>query len=186
VKRSLLTLALVLGVTACGGTKTVTVTQTVTHSTTVTVTTTAPAPAAAPCAADVLSGTFSVIPGSPGAGQISYRLRLVNSSSDSCSVSGIPAMLLLDEQGARLPTNVSPANPGQAATRVVLAPGAAATAEARFSPDIPAGSEPTDGPCEPRAFTLVVTIGGGSVVAPVRPPTPVCERGTLNFSNLKG
>ena len=152
----------------------------------VTVTTTAPAQAAAPCAADVLSGTFSVIPGSPGAGGISYRLRLVNSSSESCTVSGIPAMLLLDEQGAKLPTNVSPAIPGQAAARVVLAPGAAATAEARFSPDIPAGSEPTDAPCEPRAFTLVVTIGGGSVVAPVRPPTPVCERGTLNFSNLKG
>ena len=181
-----LALLLVLVAAGCGGTKTVTVTQTVTKATTVTVTTTTPAPAADPCAADVLSGTFSVIPGSPGAGQISYRLRLVNSSSDSCTVSGIPAMLLLDEQGARLPTNVSPANPGQAATRVVLAPGAAATSEARFSPDIPAGSEPTDGPCEPRAFTLVVTIGGGSVVAPVRPPTPVCERGTLNFSNLRG
>jgi hypothetical protein len=186
MKRLLLLVALVFGTTACGGNTTVTVTQIVTTPTTVTVTTSAQAPAATPCAADVLSGMFSVIPGSPGAGQISYRLSLVNSSSESCTVSGIPEMLLLDEQGAKLPTNVSPAVPGQAAAKVVLAPDSAATADARFSPDIPGGSEPTDAPCEPRAFTLVVTIGGGSVVAPVRPPTSVCERGTLNFSNLKG
>jgi hypothetical protein len=186
MKHALLIVAFVLGVTACGGSKTVTETQTVTVATTVIVTTSAQPPASAPCVADALSGTFSVIPGSPGAGGISYRLRLVNSSSESCTVSGIPEMLLLDEQGAKLPTNVSPANPGQAAAKVVVAPGAAATADARFSPDVPGGSEPTDAPCEPRAFTLVVTISGGSVVAPIRPPTPVCERGTLNFSNLKG
>jgi hypothetical protein len=188
VRRLLVVLALVAGTAGCGGggTTTVTVTQTVTRHETVTVTTSAAGQAAPPCAAAALTGTFSVIPGSPGAGQISYRLRLVNASSEPCSVSGIPAMQLLDEQGARLPTNVSPAHPGETEQPVVVEPGAAASADARFSPDVPGGSEPTDAPCEPRAFTLVVTIGDGSVVAAVRPPTPVCERGSLSFSNLAG
>jgi hypothetical protein len=188
VRKLLVLVVLAAGAAGCGGggTTTVTVTQTVTKHETVTVTTGAAAQAAPPCTADALTGTFSVIPGSPGAGQISYRLRLVNTSSEPCSVSGIPPMQLLDEQGGRLPTNVSPARPGEAEPRVVVEPGGAASADARFSPDVPGGSEPTDAPCEPRAFTLVVTIGGGPVVAPVRPPTPVCERGSLNFSNLAG
>jgi hypothetical protein len=184
MNRVLLATAIVLGAAACGGgttTVTVTRTRTVTRPQTVTVTT-ASQPAA--CTADALTGTFSVILGSAGAGQIAYRLRLVNESSSSCFVSGIPEMLLLDEQGAKLPTNVTPDRPGEAATPVLLAPGGAATADARFSPDIPSGNEPTGTSCEPRAFTLVVTIGGGSVAAPVKPPTPVCGRGGLQFRNL--
>jgi hypothetical protein len=176
---------LVLCVAACGGTKTVTVTQTVSKPTTVTITTEAAAPTAAPCSAGSLAGTFSVVPGSAGAGQISYRLRLENTSTESCFVSGVPSVLLIDEQGGALPTNVSPARPGQAtAAKIVLAPNAAATAEARFSPDVPGGSEPTDAPCEPRAFTLHVTVGDGTLDAPVRPTTPVCERGSLSFSSF--
>jgi hypothetical protein len=178
--------AVVLAAAGCGGgTTTVTVTQTVTHARTVTVTTTAPAPSAAPCTADALSGTFAVIPGSPGAGQISYRLKLVNGSSEPCTLEGIPSLQLLDEQGGTLPTNVSPARPGEAGKKVVVSPSGSAAADARFSPDIPGGSEPTDGPCEPKAFTLVVAIGGGSVSAPVQPPTSVCERGTMNVSTLR-
>ncbi len=141
--------------------------------------------AAGPCLASALTGSFAVIPGSPGAGQISYRLRLTNQSDAPCFVTGLPVVQLLDAQGGKLPTNVSPAHPGTAtAVRVDLAPGDAAAADARFSPDIPGGSEPTDAPCEPKSATLRVTVGAGSVDAPVDPPTPVCERGTLNFSNF--
>lgn len=185
--RRLLPLAAVaLGVAACGGTRTVTVTQTVARTATVTVTTTAPAATVAPCGAGDLTGTFSVVPGSAGAGQIGYRLRLTNQGSARCFVSGIPELQLLDRQGASLPTAVSPAQPGAAtAARVELEPGDAATAEVRFSPDVPGGSEPTDAPCEPKAYTLRVTIGGGTVDAPVDPPTPVCERGSLAVSSLR-
>jgi uncharacterized protein DUF4232 len=177
---------LALAAAGCGGTKSVTVTATVSKpAKTVTVTTAAAGGSAAPCLASALTGNFALIPGSPGAGQISYRLRLTNQSDAACFVSGLPTVQLLDEQGGKLPTNVSPAHPGTAtAVRVDLAPGDATTADARFSPDIPAGSEPTDGPCESKAATLRVTIGDGTVDAPVVPPTSVCERGTLNFSNF--
>jgi hypothetical protein len=149
----------------------------------VTVTTQATAPAAAPCSGGDLAGTFSVEPGSAGAGQISYVLRLENTSAGACYVTGLPDALLIDEQGASLPTNVQPAKADQATTaKVVLQPHAAAVATARFSPDVPGGSEQTDGPCEPRAFTFHLTIGGGTVEAPVQPPTSVCERGTMFFS----
>jgi Protein of unknown function (DUF4232) len=185
MRRLVAVAALALAAAGCGGTKTVTVTETVTHERTVTVTTSAAAPATSPCTADALSGTFAVVPGSPAAGSISYRLKLVNTSDEPCTVTGIPSLQLLDEQGGTLPTNVSPAHPGEAAKKVTVEAGGSATADARFSPDIPGGSEPTDAPCEPKAFTLVVTIGGGAVSAPVQPPTSVCERGTMGVTNLR-
>jgi hypothetical protein len=179
-------LVLALGAAACGGTKTVTTTTTVTRTVTVPVTvTTQPAePAAAPCNGSALAGTFNAEPGSAGAGQISYVLRLENTSAEACFVTGLPVALLIDEQGGGLPTNVQPARPGAVAAKIVLEPNAAAVATARFSPDVPGGSEQTDGPCEPRAFTLHLTIGNGTVEAPIRPPTSVCERGTMFFTNF--
>jgi hypothetical protein len=189
MRRALLALGLVTGlvlvVSACGGTKTVTVTQTVSTTKTVTVTTQAAPAQAAPCLASALTGSFTGIPGSAGAGQISYRLRLTNQGDAPCFLSGIPQLQLLDAQGTKLPTNVSPAHPGTAtAARVDLQPGDAATADARFSPDVPGGSEQTDGPCEPKAYTLRVTVGSGTVDVPITPPTPVCERGSLAMDNF--
>jgi hypothetical protein len=185
VKR-LAVLVLLLGLLAgCGGTKTVTVTQTVTKTVTKTVTTTPAPSAAAACGAADLSGSFAGVPGSAGAGQISYALTLTNSSASACFVSGIPQLQLLDAQGGALSTSVSAAQPGQGtAAKVVLQPGASATAEARFSPDVPGPGEQSQGACEPTAHQLKVTIGGGSVTVPVSPPTPVCEHGSLRMSVL--
>jgi hypothetical protein len=183
MRRVALAAVLALGAAACGGTKTVTTTRTVTLPRTVTVTTQASEAAAPPCNGADLTGTFNVEPGSAGAGQISYILRLENTSAHTCFVSGLPKALLIDEQGGALPTNVQPARPGAAtAAKIILKPQEAAVATARFSPDVPGGSEQTDGPCEPRAFTFHLTIGDGTLDAPIRPPTPVCERGTLFFS----
>jgi hypothetical protein len=178
---------LLLGLLAgCGGTKTVTVTQTVTKTVTKT-TTTAPAPsAAAACSGSDLSGSFAEVPGSPGAGQISYALTLTNASPNACLVSGIPQLQLLDAQGGALPTSVSAEQPGQGtAAKIVLQPLEAAQSQARFSPDVPGpGDSQQPGPCEPTAHELKVTIGGGSVTVPVSPPTPVCEHGALSMSVL--
>jgi len=180
-----LLLLLLVAAAGCGGTKTLTVTRTVTKTVTKTVTTT-PAPSAAPaCGASDLSGSFAGIPGSAGAGQISYALTLTNSSGSACFVSGIPQLQLLDAQGGGLSTSESAAQPGQAtAAKVVLQPGASATAEARFSPDVPGVGEQQTGQCEPTAHQLKVTIGGGSLTVPVSPPTPVCEHGALRMSVL--
>jgi hypothetical protein len=163
----------------------VTVTPTVERTRTVTTpgAPTTTATAAPACPASALTGTFSVVEGSAGAGQITYRLRLTNQGDSACSLSGLPDAQLLGRDGVRLPTNVSPAQPGATtAVTVALQPGDAARADARFSPDVPGESEQTAGACEPKAYTLRVSIGSGSVEAAVEPPTPVCERGTLLFS----
>jgi hypothetical protein len=141
-----------------------------------------------PCRGADLAGTFTHIPNSEGAGQTSYRLRLRNTSTRACFVSGIPSLRLLGRRGRALPTHVRPARPGIAtAVRVDLAPGAAATATARFSPDVPGPGEPTAGrSCERPAYRVRVTPppGGGTLLAPVRPPTPVCEHGSMELSLL--
>jgi hypothetical protein len=175
-------LALVAG--GCGGG-----TTTVTVTTTRTVTVTAPAPppssSASPCGAAQLSGTFEALPNSQGAGNIVYRLRLVNSGSSSCWVSGLPQAQLLDANGGLLPTKVRPARASVTAAKVTLDPNGAATADARFSPDVPGVGDQTQPgkPCEATATTLRVTApGGGAVDAPISPPTSVCERGQLSFT----
>jgi hypothetical protein len=181
--RLLLAAALVLVVAACGGTKTVTVT--VTHTSTVVHTVTA-APttsttSASACSASDLSASFDEVQGSAGAGQITYRLTVKNTGSSPCSVQGIPDVLLLGTSGAALPTSPS-AEPGQGpGTSVVLQPGDSAGADARFSPDVNGTGDNQQGKCQPTATVLRVTIGGGSLDAPVQPPTSVCERGSLHF-----
>jgi hypothetical protein len=109
-----------------------------------------------------------------------------NRSARACFVSGLPRLRLLGRTGKPLPTRVWPAHPGAlTAIRVVLAPGRAAVATARFSPDVPGASEQVAGPCEPTAFRARVWPpggGSGSFVVRVAPPTPVCERGRLVFS----
>ena len=187
MKRALAAFSLLV-LAGCGGTTTVTVTNTVTQAHTVTVTTTAPptttapAPAVTACAAGHLSGTFAGVEGSAGAGHIVYRLTLTNSGATPCYVTGIPQVQLLGTTGSALPTSVS-AEPGQPAPKKVsLAHGASAAADAQFSPDVNGQGDSTTGQCQPTATVLRVTApGGGTIDAPIQPPTPVCERGSLNF-----
>ncbi len=141
---------------------------------------------APPCAGADLSGLFYKVPGSAGAGQISYALRIRNRSSRACFVSGLPRLQLLGRTGKLLPTHVWPAHPGAlAAIRMLLPPGKYAVATARFSPDVPGLGEQVRGACELTAFRARVgPPGGGSGTFVVRlaPPTPVCEKGRMVFS----
>ena len=102
-----------------------------------------------------------MIPGSPGAGHIGYRLRLTNARRRL--LRHRPSRRAAARPGGRTAADERhAAQPGQAtAVRVDLKPGDAATADVRFSPDIPGGTEPNNGPCEPKASTLRLTIGGG-------------------------
>jgi hypothetical protein len=163
-----------------GSTKTVTVTgRTVT--TIETVTTNGSVASAGPCTGQQLTGTFALIPGSAGAGGVGYVLTLKDSSHTPCFLHGIPKAVLLGVSGAALPTHVTPAGPGGAG-RVVLQPGASAVADARFSSDVAGPGDSQSGTCQPVAHTLQVSPGGGGVMdAAIKPPTSVCERGTLNF-----
>ncbi len=141
-----------------------------------------------PCVAAQLAGSFRVVPGSAGAGNIVYALHLRNRSTRTCFVSGLPGLRLLAKTGRALPTHVTPAfRPGLTAVRVVLRPGGVARADARFSPDVPGPGEPaTAKQCEPTAYRVRVTPppGGGTLIAPISPPTPVCVHGALSLRAL--
>ena len=164
-----------------GGTKTVTVTHTRTVTTTKTVTKPDGSIAGAkPCTGTQLTAAFALVPGSAGAGQIVYALSVRNSSATPCSVRGVPQATLLDASGTALPTHVKPAGGGK--RPIVLPPGASAFAQARFSPDVAGDGDSQTGDCQPTAHTLQVTAEGGGVTeAPIKPPTSVCQQGTLNF-----
>ncbi len=139
---------------------------------------------AAWCTGAQLSGRFALIPGSPGAGNVSYRLTLQNVSTRACALTGLPRGRLLGKTGKPLPTSIVASFPGAlTAVLVTLAPRASAHADARFSPDVPGPGEGHPGPCEPVAYRFRVTPnGGGTTTAAVRPPTSVCEHGSLHFT----
>jgi hypothetical protein len=139
----------------------------------------------ASCSGAQLKGTFAVVHGSAGAGNITYKLVLKNVSGRSCTLTGLPQGRLLGKTGKALPTHVKAAFPGGlTAILVRLAPGGTTFATARFSPDVPGVGEPTaGGKCEPTAWWFRVTgQGGGTTKVKLAPPTPVCEHGRLLFS----
>ena len=136
------------------------------------------------CKGSQLVGSFKVVPGSAGAGNIVYRLTLTNTSSTTCALTGLPSGQLLGKTGKKLPTHVRAAFPqGLAAILVTLPHGKSSHATARFSPDVPGVGEQTPGQCEKTAYSLRVTArGGGTTTVKITPPTPVCEHGQLQFS----
>ena len=167
-----------------GSTKTVTVirTHTVTTTRTVTQSPTTTSNTTLPCAASDLSGSFAVVPGSQGAGQIAYVLSLTNTSQTTCNLSGRPNVVLLNASGSPLPTHVTGGSSNPAV--VLVMPGDTVKTQARFSPDVPGSGDSQSGPCQPKAHTLQVAPGGGGTVdAPITPPTSVCERGALAFND---
>jgi hypothetical protein len=173
-----------VGLTAAGclggSTKTVTVTHGQTVTTTETVTTTGSVKSAKPCQGTDLAASFAVIPNSAGAGQIAYVLTVKNVSVSACTVQGIPKGTLLGANGTALPTHVKAS--GGSAKPVVLPLGASATAQARFSPDVVGQGDSQSGVCQPPAHTFQLTADGGGVTeAAIKPPTSVCEQGTLHF-----
>jgi hypothetical protein len=143
---------------------------------------------APPCTGSQLSGNFVVIVGSAGAGSISYQLNVRRVSGRTCFVSGLPRIQLLSRLRQPLPTKVVRADRrATPAVPVVLGPGHGARAQARFSPDVPGVGEPVAGRnCERPAFSMRVTLlpGSATFLAPVRPPTPVCEHGRMAVSGL--
>jgi hypothetical protein len=154
-------------------TKTTTVTQTVTRTVTHTVTTTAASGgSASPCSANDLTATYRVLPGSAGAGNIVYTLKVTNSSQAACTVSGIPSIAYLDATGAALKSSIYPNGAGTAAL-VTLQPGASASADVRFSPDVD--------PCDPGTATMLkLTLPDStSLTTKIDPQTRLCGNGGL-------
>jgi hypothetical protein len=136
------------------------------------------------CKGTQLAGSFKVVPGSAGAGNIVYRLTLTNTSASKCSLTGLPVVQLLGRTGKDLPTHVRAAFPNAlTAILVTIAHGRSTHANARFSPDVPGVGEQHPGACEKTSYSMRITAkGGGTTTVKVAPPTPVCERGQLQFS----
>jgi hypothetical protein len=150
---------------------------TTTRTATETVTVAAPAQGNA-CTADDLTGTFQVLQGSAGAGNIVYTLKVTNASQSACTVGGVPSLAFLDASGNELPSHVAESNSGTD-TVVTLQPGDSARSQVRFSPDVD--------PCDPgTAQTLHVAIGPGTLNVPIDPPTKLCGAGSLQPSAFTG
>jgi Protein of unknown function (DUF4232) len=136
------------------------------------------------CLAGQLSSAFVVVPGSAGAGNISYDLRFRNVSSKRCFVTTVRKLQLFGKTRAPLPTSAILRVP-PAGGRVTLAPGGYAAATARFSPDVPGPGEPQTRHCEPTSYFVQATLhNDNTVVGPVAPPTPVCEHGTIALTGI--
>jgi hypothetical protein len=94
-------------------------------------------------------------------------------------------MQLLSATGASLPTNVvrDPAVPPAILT---VAPGAAVSAVARFSPDIPGPGDSQTGVCQPMATrTLVIAPNDTAQLSVPGPQSSVCEQGTIDVRALQ-
>jgi Protein of unknown function (DUF4232) len=138
------------------------------------------------CTGKDLQGTFNAVPGSEGAGNIVYALRLRNGSSGACFVRGLPQLQLLGKEGVKRPTAAVALHPAQAAAALVtLAPNKTAALTARFSPDVAGKGEQQIGRCEPVSAKLrVAPPGGGSLIVEITPPTSVCEHGGMTLTAL--
>jgi hypothetical protein len=136
------------------------------------------------CRASQLTATMTHIPFSEGAGNTGYLLKLRNVGATRCRLGNHPRLRLLGTGGRALPTHVSTF--GRSGT-VTIAPHRSASARLRFSPDILGPGEPAHGPCEPKAHAVRVTLTApahGSTVGPVKPPTSVCEHGSMQEQPL--
>jgi hypothetical protein len=129
------------------------------------------------CEAAFLRAHVSVVHGSASAGHIEYRLSVSNHGPSVCIVHEHPALQLIGAGGERLPIRVRDEGHGGLA---VIHLGQTVSAKLRLSPDIPGPGEPSHGPCERPAHHMHITLSQSiTVVAPIEPPTSVCEHGTI-------
>lgn len=140
-------------------------------------------PSIVPCSAGMLRATYTVVPGSNATGHVEYTLTVTNrSATRTCAFPAPLRLTLLGRAGQPLPTTQI-VIPGRS-YEVVLAPGQWAQALSELSPDLAGPGEPSHGNCEPTAHALRIGIGHATIRAPMD-PTPVCQRGTLDFRRLK-
>jgi hypothetical protein len=139
-----------------------------------------PAHSSAP-ACGYVAASFRVVPGSAGAGNIVYRLRVHNGSKRACAFAGFKRVKLLSRTQRPLPTRAHWAE-SYGSIDHLLAPGQSLSAEARFSPDVPGVGEGNRRRCEPVARFLLLERGQRRQMIRVAPATSVCEHGSLAFS----
>ena len=158
------------------------------NSSTTTTTTTVPIsniPAA--CAAKDFTGTWAN--GEGAAGTIYASVTFQYNGTTTCSIDGTPQIVLYDENGAALPTNVVPATSTSAnfsapaanepARTLTIKPGDTTNMAFWYS-DVPSGTETS---C-PSATSMKVGLPAGPVSIIVTPPYALqpCDGGQLTVS----
>jgi hypothetical protein len=128
----------------------------------------------------LLAARMTFIKGSQGAGNVSYKLTVSNSGT-ACRLNNQPILRLVGKSGKNLPTKVIWS--GKAGS-VLIKKGGRATANMRFSPDIPGPGDHQHGACQPKAYKIKL-VSAGVLLGPVSPPTSVCERGTMRVTSLR-
>jgi hypothetical protein len=133
-----------------------------------------------PCGTEDL-GAY-LIPGSPGAGQRYATLELMNNSKHSCHTYGHVGLQLLGAHSKRVATDaVWDSTP--AAHRIVLAPGAAATAQLHWT--IVPGTGDQTGPCVTAPTHIAITPPDETSQLELKwTGGNVCERGRIDVTAL--
>jgi hypothetical protein len=108
------------------------------------------------CRTPDLSGEANIVAGSAAAGHITMNITVTNTSGHTCTIFGFPGLALEDTNQDVQPTKVT-WDPAVAKTLITLANGASASSSAQLDKDLPVGSEPLSGPCEPASFYLQIT-----------------------------
>jgi hypothetical protein len=137
------------------------------------------------CQTADLSAEANTVAGSAAAGHLTMNITVTNTSGHTCTIYGFPGLALEDKNQDIQHTAVT-WQPTIPKTLITLANGATASSSAQFDKDLPVGSEPLTGPCEPASFYLLVTAPNNTtqLVAPIGDTggagITVCDFGALN------
>ena len=108
------------------------------------------------CHTQDLSAEANLVAGSAATGHITMNITVTNTSGRTCTIYGFPGLGLEDTNQDLQPTKVT-WDPAIPKTLISLPNGGTASSSARIDKDLPVGSEPLSGPCEPASFYLQVT-----------------------------
>lgn len=103
-----------------------------------------------------LSAEANVVADSAATGHITMNITVTNTSGHTCTMFGFPGLKLEDKNQDSQSTAVT-WDPAIPKTLITLTNGKSASSSARYDMDLPVGSEPLTGPCEPASYYLQVT-----------------------------
>ena len=103
-----------------------------------------------------LSPEANIVAGSAATGHIAMNITVTNTSGHTCTIYGFPGLVLEDVNQHVQATKVT-WDPAVAKSLITLANGQSASSAAHIDKDLPVGSEPLTGPCEPASYYIQIT-----------------------------
>jgi Protein of unknown function (DUF4232) len=132
-----------------------------------------------------LSPEANIVADSAAAGHITMNITVTNTSGHACTIYGFPGLELEDVNQHDQATKVT-WDPAVPKTLITLANGQSASSSAQLDKDLPVGSEPLTGPCEPASYEIQITPPNNTtqLVAPIgdtdNQGITVCDFGALD------